>query len=186
MNGVSSVIPIDRSRMQDIGCTHKVLAIESVAPDRASIDEPPDSIMELLENVVYLEAVAPSIGCSSDSVPEPVENGVADFPERQFLLRLTQALTEKKKKYQHYLDNGIVSGSACKIIALSANDLNQFGTMLDSIHPAPLSVLAGAGHMVIPLDGKGRPYSGRRSTLARDSGSSVETVLFDNPEFTIV
>ena len=156
------------------------------APKRNKSDVGPDITLELQENVVYVEAVAPSIGCSSDNVPEPVENGVANFPERECLLRLTQALTAKKERFQNYIDEGIVPGNACRIIAMSATRLNQFGTLLDSVHPAPLSVLAGAGPMVIPIGEKEPAYSGRRSILARDSGSSVDAALFDSPEFSIV
>ena len=155
-------------------------------PKKNKSDVGPDIVLELPENAVYIEAVAPSIGCSSDGVPEPIEKGVADFPERECLLRLTQALTDKKEKYRHYLDEGIVSVEACKIIALSASDLNQFGTLLDGLRPAPLSVLAGAGPTVLTKGGKRPPYSSHRGALARDSGSKVDAVLYDNPEFSIV
>jgi hypothetical protein len=151
-------------------------------------DVGPDISLEVEGQKVFVEATAPSIGRSSDRVPDPVHNGVANFPERECLLRLTQALTEKNARFRAYVDAGTVPHDACMIVALSATDLNQFGTLLDVVHghPAPLSVLAGAGPTVVTKGGKKPPCSSRRDTLVRDSGSPVGTTLFESPEFSIM
>jgi hypothetical protein len=155
-------------------------------PKKDSADAGPDVILDVDGRQVFIEAVTPLSGRSSDSVPDPVHNGVSDFPERECLLRLTQALTEKKKRFREYVDAGTVPSDACKIIALSASDLKQFGTLLDGVHPAPLSVLAGAGPTVVAIGGMNPPYSSARNSLTRDSGSPVNAALFETPDFSII
>jgi hypothetical protein len=135
---------------------------------------------------VFVEAVAPTAGTRSDRVPDPVHQGVIAFPERECLLRLTQALTDKAGDLRKNLSDGVIPGDACRIIALSASDLNQIGSMLDGTHPAPLSVLAGAGPLELTIGGTAPPRSSRREFLTRDAGSPVPATLFDAPEFSIV
>ena len=155
-------------------------------PKINSADVGPDVTLDVDGQKVFIEATAPSAGHTSDRVPEPIHNGVAKFPERECLLRFTQAFREKNSRLREYMNAGVVPADACIIIALSASDLNQFGTFLDAVHPAPLSVLAGAGPMVVTIGGKGLSYSSRRETLTRDSGSPVNAALFDLPVFSIV
>ena len=135
---------------------------------------------------VFVEAVAPTAGTRSDRVPDPVHQGVIAFPERECLLRLTQALTDKAGDFRKNLRDGVVPSDACRIIALSASGLNQFGSMLDGTHPALLSVLAGAGPLELTIGGTAPPRSSRREFLTRDSGKTVPAALFDDPEFSIV
>lgn len=156
------------------------------AVETNAADAGPDVTLEVDGARVFLEAVAPKAGTTSDRVPEPMHHGVSDFPERECLLRLTQALRAKEGAFQTYMRKGIVPVDACRIIALSASDLNQFGSMLDGTHPAPLSVLAGAGPLVLTIGGTAPPRSSRRDVLMRDSGEHVRAALFDDPEFSIV
>lgn len=155
-------------------------------PILSKFDQGPDIHLDLNGSVVFIEAVAPSGGEKSDRVPLPVHNGVAELPERECLLRFTNALKYKCNTFQEYINKGIVSRDACLIIALSATNLNQFGTLLDGAHPAPLSVLAGAGLTVVTKEGGCPPFSCLRSTLYRDSGGPVNASLFDTPEFQII
>ncbi len=154
------------------------------AVETNAADAGPDVTLEVDGPPVFVEAVAPKAGTASDRVPEPMHHGVSDFPERECLLRLTQALRAKEGAFQTYMRKGIVPVDACRIIALSASDLNQFGSMLDATHPAPLSVLAGAGTLTI--GGHAPPSWSRREFLTRDSLSPVPAALFDDPEFSIV
>lgn len=156
------------------------------AVETNAADAGPDVTLEVDGPPVFVEAVAPKAGTASDRVPEPMHHGVSDFPERECLLRLTQALRAKEGAFQTYMRKGIVPVDACRIIALSASDLNQFGSMLDATQPAPLSVLAGAGPLVLTIGGTAPPRSSRRDVLMRDSGSPVPAALFDDPDFAIV
>jgi hypothetical protein len=159
-----------------------------ITPSCFSVDdgEGPDIAIDIGGQKVFIEAVAPTVGTKSDKVPDPIEDGVADFPERECLLRLTQALTYKRDIICKYMKKGVITTDACIIIALSASDLNQFGTLLDGVHPALLSVLAGAGPLVVTSGGQKPPYSSRRSDVKRDSGNPVNTALFEKPEFSII
>ncbi len=157
-----------------------------LSPTLSKSDSGPDVVLDIGGQQVFVEAVAPSVGTKSDRVPEPVQNGMSEFPERECLLRLTQALTDKCRRLQDYVDSGVIPTDACVIIALSASDLNQFGTLLDGVHHAPLSVLAGVGPTVVTFGGERLPYSSRRSILQRDSGSNVDVALFEKPIFSII
>lgn len=156
----------------------------AVQPNPA--DAGPDVHLVVDGAQVFVEAVAPEVGTRSDRVPDPVHHGVVPFPERECLLRLTQALTEKAGRFRKYVHGGVVPGDACRIIAVSASNLNQFGSLLDGTRPAPLLVLAGAGPLELTIGGRAPPRSSRRGILMRDSGSSVRGALFDDPEFSIV
>jgi len=157
-------------------------------PNKSKTDIGPDVIIDVGDQQVFIEATAPSVGDpqTSDRVPDRVYNKVTDFPERECLLRLSQALTGKCRQIHDFVDEKKIPSDPCTIIALSASDLNQFGTHLDAAHPALLSVLAGAGPTVVPFDGKQPPYSSRRSTLKRNSGSEVDAALFEDKSFSIV
>jgi hypothetical protein len=144
----------------------------------------PDLLVEISGMRIWTEAVAPKIGTGKDRVPEPVVNGVQDFPKKECLLRLLQGVTEKRARMADYSIKRIVSHDDACVIALSACDLNQFGSLLDFPQPAPLSILAGAGNLVI--SSACDPYSGRNEAIARNSGSKVDTTLFEKDEFSII
>ena len=149
-------------------------------------DDGPDLLIEFGSSKVWIEAVAPTGGTTSDAVPEPVVNGVCNLPMRECLLRLTQSVTAKRDGFRAYVRKGIVSQKDCQVIALSACGLNQFGTLLDWPQPVMLRVLAGAGDLVIPLDGSAAPYSKHRDVTCRDSGSPVELALFSSDSFNSI
>jgi len=157
-----------------------------LTPKGSRTDTGPDVTLDIGGQQVFIEATAPSVGQASDRVPDPVQNAVADFPERECSLRLTQALTEKCGRLRAYMDTQLIPHEPCTIIALSASDLSQFGTLLEGVYPAPFAVLAGAGPLVVTIGGQRPPYSSRRSALKRDSGSDVDSALFENPTFSIV
>lgn len=156
------------------------------SPSTSKKDFGPDISLNFANDLVFIEAVAPKAGTASDRVPKPVENGSFDLPERECLLRLTQALTDKCKKFHEYIEKGVVTINDCCIIAVSASNLNQFGTILDSGCPAPLKVLAGAGPLAVTLGGNDSPYITSRRLIRRDSGSPINVALFDTPDFSIV
>lgn len=152
----------------------------------SSRDDGPDLLVKYGNLKVWIEAVAPTSGTKSDAIPESVVNGVQDLPMRECLLRLTQAVTAKRDVFNSYIQQGIVSEADCCVVALSACDLNQFGTLLEFPQPIMLRVLAGAGDLAIPLSGMGGAYSKRKNSTFRDSGSQVDLAMFSSPEFSSV
>ena len=164
-----------------IGLLHLALPVTCSPADGG-----PDVSVDLDNQRVWFEAVAPRAGTSNDRVPELVIKDTEDFPRRQLLLRLAQAITSKRDKFVAYLDSQTVSPRDACVIALSACDLKQFGPLLDWPHPAPLSILAGAGNLAIPLDRSCSPYSTRQDAILRNSGNPVDTVLFERDDFRII
>ena len=132
---------------------------------------------------IWIEAVAPETGDRGkiDSVPEPKINTIEDFPERELLLRFTNALTAKREKFEKYLlDKIICQGDPC-IVALSSCNLDLYASLLGSQYPAPLKVLAGCGNMVLS---KNKPsYFSKRQPIEKASKETVPICLFEDPTF---
>ncbi|MCD6450006.1 MAG: hypothetical protein J7L34_05825 [Thermotogaceae bacterium] len=151
-----------------------------------SKDDHPDVLLDFGDTKVWVEAVAPKVGTESDAVPKPIINGAAGVPMRECLLRLTQAITSKRKALNSYLQRGVVSEIDAFIIAVSSGALNQFGPFLDWPQPVMLRVLAGASYLVVPLNKSSEPYSERQWKIYRDSGSPVNQGLFYSDKFNSV
>ena len=152
----------------------------------SSRDDKPDLLLKLGNTKVWIEAITPTPGTKSDAVPKLVVNGVEDLPMRECLLRFTQAITAKRDVFNRYIQRGIVSETDCFIIALSACNLNQFGSLLDWPQHVMLRVLAGAGDLTIPLRKSASAYFKRQNVIFRDSGSPVDLSLFYSDEFTLI
>ena len=153
----------------------------SINPNRH--DNAPDLHIQLNDSNVWIEAVAPKSGTASDAVPQAVTNGCDTLPMRECLLRFTQAITSKRAAFDQYISNSVVSSTDCLIIAVSACDLNSFGTLLDFPQPVMIRVLAGAGDLVIHLDDSDTSYSRYDGCTHRDSGNPVDLDLFQSPEY---
>jgi len=94
---------------------------------------------------IYIEAVAPKEGKTEDKLPE-MKLGVHNLPEKEFLLRLSEAAFKKKyEKYKHYINSNKICENDIYIIAISACNLSQYGSLMDH-PPAPLKFLASAGY----------------------------------------
>jgi hypothetical protein len=105
---------------------------------------------------------------------------------RECLLRITQAITDKREAANSYIQRGVVSKNDAFAVAVSACALNQFGSLLGWQQPVMLRVLAGAGDLAIPLDRSHSPYSTRQVAILRNSGSPVDTILFEKEEYRII
>lgn len=138
------------------------------------IEKGPDFLISLTSQNIWIEAVAPNIGNSSDAVPELLE-GVHNLPEVEFLLRLTNSLNYKLDVFNNYKEKGLVSDNDYCIIAISTCALNQYGSLMDFPAPAPLKVLAGVGNLVLDKDNN---YVQYRAEIQKKSGCLVETSLF--------
>ena len=137
---------------------------------------------------IYIEAVAPKEGETEDKLPE-MKWGVHDLPEREFLLRLSGAFVEKYRKYICYINSNIICKNDIYIIAISACDLSQYGSLMD-YPPAPLKILAGAGHLVLSPSGnffKYRPQINKLENITVEMNyflskkyEGISAVLYSN------
>jgi hypothetical protein len=144
-------------------------------------EEGPDILIDNpIENLpkIYIEAIAPKEGKTEDKLPE-MKWGVHDLPEREFLLRLSGAFVEKYKKYKCYINNNVICENDIYIIAISACDLSQYGSLMD-YPPAPLKLLAGAGHLVLSPSGNFFDY---RPQIKKIKNIPVEMNYFLSKEY---
>ena len=109
---------------------------------------------------IYIEAVAPKEGETEDKLPE-MKLGAHNLPIKEFLFRLSEAAFKKKyEKYKCYINSNKICENDIYIIAISACNLSQYGSLMDH-PPAPLKFLASAGHLILSPAGNFydyRPY----------------------------
>lgn len=132
----------------------------------------------------FIEAIAPKVGDGENKLQE-LKLGVHSLPEDKFLLRITSAIEEKLRKFQNYIDDGIVCRNDCLIIALSSCNLSQYGTLMDYPVPAPLKVLCGIGCEYINLE-TGKRGLVQREDIIKVSGNKVGVKFFDRSDMSII
>ncbi|MBI2830713.1 MAG: hypothetical protein HYX79_00450 [Chloroflexi bacterium] len=143
----------------------------------------PDIKIDHGSTTIWIEAVTPTIGDSSkpDSVPDLKMGMTQQIPDDQIILRYTNDISEKHKKYRKYLGDIIRDGD-CYVIAL-----NGCKTRHGKINPPRIvrSVLP-IGRPIGTLDIKSKilnmqnPYM---PSLKKASGSLVETDIFTKQEY---
>ena len=119
----------------DLSCT--LLELGCTLRERS--DSGPDVCVEGKDGPVWLEAVAPRAGLGRNTAPELAPDvkgheftdddrgGVPGFGA--VILRYRNAIEEKRSKYEHYLDRGIVRERESFVIAL--NGLRVPGSIVD-------------------------------------------------------
>ena len=134
---------------------------------------------------IYIEAIAPKKGETEDKLPE-MKLGVHNLPVREYLLRLSRAFI---KKYKYYINNNKICENDIYIIAISACNLSQYGSLMD-YPPAPLKLLAGAGHLILSPSGsffKHRPQIRKTNNIPvqmnyflKKKYNGISAVLYSN------
>ncbi len=133
---------------------------------------------------VWIEAIAVEKGKSINKVPEMVLNGVACLPEDKMLLRLTNGLDEKYRKYVKYVENNVVGTDDPYVIAINRSELEH----LDPQLPLILKCLFRLEHQVLFV-GSGRLLNDtERFWTIRDqimkNGSPISMGFFDDPKYS--
>lgn len=135
---------------------------------------------------IWFEAVAPGPGTGPDRVPQ-LEFGsriAKDVPTEQILLRFTNALIEKQKRYSFALEKGIISSNDSYVLAINsrgirhAPDSNTLPFFVQAFLPfGPLTVL------IDPTSGElTESFYAYRPNVSKVSGSSVSTRSFLDDE----
>jgi hypothetical protein len=155
----------------------------------------PDFFFTHKDKTVWVEAIAPGIGYGPDAVPrlrflndmlEAGEEPIAqDVPEEAILLRFTQAITDKLRKFEDYRTKGIVGTEDSFVIAINgclATDYRGDGDL-----PYIIKATIAVGHLQILIDPAGElsaegSYQ-RREVINKKSGTKVRTDLFLTDEF---
>jgi hypothetical protein len=165
-------------------------------------NEGPDFCVHVGDKKIWIEAIAPGAGTKKDAVPLLCwkSSAMQDIPEKQILLRFTQAIKEKRKKYtgwidsktgkkhKGYLEKGIIHPDDCYIIAIAWNDPNYSRTLIgtDSI-PYIIRAVLGYGPEMVSFgkepDDSFEVLSSYRKKIEKTGGSSVSTNFFRDEKY---
>jgi hypothetical protein len=123
---------------------------------KKNTEKGPDILLEDLEETslkIYVEAIAPKEGVTEDKLPEMSWGYDLTLPENKFLFRTSGAFIEKHRKYKSYIKNNTIFEKDIYIIAISACNLGEYGSLMDFPCPALFKFLVGVGNQVLSPKG---------------------------------
>jgi type I restriction enzyme S subunit len=122
-----------------------------------SSDNRPDIKIVLGNQIIWIECVACDVGIGKDAVPPLKYDSslLQDYPEKQLLLRMTNSLDAKLKKYKEYLEKKIVGKEDIFIIAINRAGIDH----CDPGIPLIFKAVFGIEHLNIPI----HPLNGAKS-----------------------
>lgn len=132
----------------------------------------------------WFEAMAATAGEGPDAVPGYSFEDFAPVPDEAFKLRLTAAIQEKLRKYQHYLGKGLVNPSEPFVIAVNGGAVPH--VYQESFPPRIVCALFPFGHEVIRFDLRtntfGDSYFTYQGAVTKKSGVAIPTTFFEQEE----
>lgn len=134
----------------------------------------------------WIEAVAPGPGDGPDRVPEPEPNVVNAVPVEKILLRFTNALDVKRKKYAEDRRKGIVSATDAYVLAINSRRIPHapFGNTL----PYFVQAFLPFGPFAVAIDRHSHEIVDShyqfRDSVRKLGGSSASTTAFLDPAFS--
>lgn len=151
----------------------------------------PDFLVTLDHKKAWIEAITPKAGTTKDAVPLLRWNSVEaqEIPETQILLRFTNAIDEKWKKYKKYSEEGIISPDDCYIIAISWSDRCYSRTPLrtNSV-PYIIRAVLPYGTEIASFnkgsDDSSEIFSLYREQIEKTEGSPISTNIFLREEYS--
>jgi hypothetical protein len=131
---------------------------------------------------LWFEAVAPGPGDGPDQVPPLRCDGhFSDFPTEKVLLRFTNALDEKRRRYSNALSKGIIAEDDRYVLAINSRGIRHDAPYEKTI-PLFVQAFLPIGPLVIPINVTTRrweePFYQHRPAIAKLSGASVSTRTF--------
>jgi hypothetical protein len=151
-------------------------------------DEGPEFFVEFAGHRIWLEAIAPGPGTGNDKVPESRPGVVEDVPSEKILLRFTNALDEKRRKYLQAVKKGIIQPSDRYLLAINSRGIPHapYGGAL----PYFIQAFLPFGHPTFTIDIQTRKvvdaYFQRREAIPKVSGATVSTKAFLDAQFAFV
>ncbi len=136
------------------------------------------------KRLTWIEAIVADKGKGRDKVPEMAHGIVTDLPEEEMLLRISNALDKKFKKYQTELESKIVKDNEPYVIALNRSPLDY----VDPGLPLILKALFGIGHQALRIMVGGmrqenpESFWTGRPKIGKRSGSNVPMLFFEDGE----
>jgi hypothetical protein len=149
------------------------------------ISQGPEFYINMDSRRMWFEAIAPSRGEGNDAVPETPLGVVTKPPHREILLRLTNAVVEKHRKYASDKKKGIIQNSDFHIVAVNGSRI--FPVLYGVTLPYILQVLYPAGDLTITFDSRtGKTidsYYQYRDGIFKINRSTVPTDSFLNTDY---
>jgi len=138
---------------------------------------------------VWVEAVAPRPGEGEDRVPEVRYDGeVQDVPTEKIILRFTNALAEKRNKYNNMLQEQIIAPDDFYLLAINSRGIPH--APYHNTMPFFVQAFLPFGNLTALIDNKTgkivKTSYQKRENVIKAKGSSVPTTAFLNPEFSFV
>ena len=152
--------------------------------------EGPDIHLKYGDKSIWIEAVAPNSGdpLLPDSVPPfiPMDKpGVGDVPDNQLKLRILNAISEKHKKWQDYINNRIIGVDEPYIIAVNTCKIPL--AFIDRDPPRIVRCVFDIGHPYVTFDGSSGKIleSGTKpgGGVKKSKGEVIPTNIFLNGEY---
>ncbi len=153
----------------------------------------PDFRIEHEGQTIWIEAVVPApVGIPLDYLEPPRPGGevrARKKPDVERVLRCTSAIADKRRKFETYQAEGLITATDCTVIALNICRLSDWDFEGTGISQWPLSVEAvfPVGPLVafMTRDGKfdGPVQNVHRFSVQKAGGQQIETAAFLNPTF---
>lgn len=149
----------------------------------------PDILTSYKGRRVWIEAIAPEPGNGPDRVPDRESNSKKRIgwatPEKDLILRLTNAISEKMQKIDTYLSKGIISDTDHVIIGINGGKIS--GSRSEILGEIPYFIQAvlpfGDEYVIVDVENNlvehGYKY---RADITKRNGSRVSTEIFLNPQ----
>lgn len=168
-----------------LGC---MLLHQEYQPEKVG-DQGPDFLLRFEHKNVWIEAITPGAGTGNDAVA-PLQRNSGEcqkVPQEQILLRFTQAIDDKWKKYKKYLRKSIIKPDDCYIIAISGRGLGRRTPMGGNDIPYIIRAVLPFGTAMVgfgrdPDDFVEYGYS-YREQIQKKGGDPVSTKMFLNEKY---
>ena len=150
--------------------------------------EGPEFYFEISQRRIFVEAVAPGAGTGPDQVPGPQSGVVTNTPTEKIMLRFTNALVEKRKKYLEALRKNILSRDDGYLLAINSRGIHH-GAGCNTM-PYFVQAFLPFGPLAVALDPKTGSivdsFHQYRDTVPKESGENISTKAFLDSEFQFV
>lgn len=151
-------------------------------------DAGPDILCRHNGQKIWLEAVAPGPGDREDMVAEPELDVPYDVPTEKILLRFTNALAEKRKRYLAAHEKGVIGAQDCYVLAVNSRNIphapygNTLPYFIQAVLPIgdPTIVFNRVTAEVVDS------YYEPREAIVKAKGGVVSTKAFLDPQYSFV
>jgi hypothetical protein len=151
---------------------------------RVSCPKPgPDILLEFQTSRIWIEAVTATNGAPGfPDILQPNPKGETTIPEEKIVLRYTNAIQEKYRKYLRYLRNGHVGKNDAYVIAINASNLLHRWTQAEDDAPRFVKAVYPLGQYQLLLDSVTGDIVGHqnetRFEITKASGKKVAVHAF--------